>query len=121
MVLSNDYNNKNLKEPIIIEKISQTGKILLTRVKLVTVYEPFAIKAGGDLAAYFRPANATIQPYESWNNDKHTIPHKLIKRKTEKQKLTKLVMKLSRHKTSIKNLSGSITELYKYVLVWFKN
>jgi hypothetical protein len=35
-------------------------KNLLTRVKLVTVYELFATKAGGDLAAYFRPANATI-------------------------------------------------------------
>lgn len=83
MVLSNDYNYKNSKELRIIEKFFQTGeKNLLTRVKLVTVYEPFAIKAGGDLAAYFRPANATIQPYESWNNEERTIPHKLIKRQT---------------------------------------
>lgn len=34
----------------------------LTRVKLVTIYVLFATKAGGDLAAYFRPANATMYP-----------------------------------------------------------
>jgi hypothetical protein len=39
---------------------------LLTSVKLVTVNVLFATKAGGDLAAYFRPANATINPKVSW-------------------------------------------------------
>jgi hypothetical protein len=37
----------------------------LTRVKLVTLYVLFATKAGRDLAAYFRPANATIYPPKS--------------------------------------------------------
>jgi hypothetical protein len=37
-------------------------RYLLTRVKLVTMYEPFATKAGVDLEAYFRPENATIYP-----------------------------------------------------------
>ena len=34
----------------------------LTRVKLVMVYVLFATKARGDLAAYFRPAKATMYP-----------------------------------------------------------
>jgi len=43
-----------------IKIILSKEKPLLTRVKLVTVYVPFATKAGGDLAAYLLPANATI-------------------------------------------------------------
>lgn len=40
---------------------------IFTKVKLVTMYVLFATKAGGDLAAYFRPANATMYPpYESY-------------------------------------------------------
>lgn len=38
---------------------SSKGKVR-TSVKLVTMYVLFATKAGRDLAAYFRPANATI-------------------------------------------------------------
>jgi hypothetical protein len=33
-----------------------------TRVKLDTVTEELETKTGGDLAAYFLPANATIYP-----------------------------------------------------------
>lgn len=40
---------------------------IFTKVKLVTMYVLFATKAGGDLAAYLRPANATMYPpYESY-------------------------------------------------------
>lgn len=35
---------------------------IITRVKLVTMKELFATNAGGDLAAYFEPAKATIFP-----------------------------------------------------------
>jgi hypothetical protein len=43
-------------------KEKRRRRYLLTRVKLVTMYEPFATKAGVDLEAYFRPENATIYP-----------------------------------------------------------
>jgi hypothetical protein len=48
-------------------------------------------------------------------------PTQIKNKETNKQKLTKLVMKLSHHKASIKNLTGSIGEIYKSALDWFKN
>lgn len=49
---------------------------VLTRVKLVTIYVLFATKAGVDLAAYFRPANATIYPLFSWLRQKNIEHYK---------------------------------------------
>ena len=51
-------NNKMISQ-IMNKKIK---KDLLTRVKLVTMYELFATKAGVDLEADFRQENATIYP-----------------------------------------------------------
>lgn len=44
------------------ERAARFVVYLLTRVKLVTVYVELETKASEDLAAYFRPANATIYP-----------------------------------------------------------
>lgn len=42
-----------------------------TRVKPVTVYELLLTKTGGDLAAYFLPAKATMYPpADAWDRVK---------------------------------------------------
>jgi hypothetical protein len=45
-----------------------------TRVKPVTVYEMLPTNTGGDLAAYFFPAKATMYtPEEDWNRAKRVV------------------------------------------------